>query len=253
MPPSSVGEPSATPIERLLSGDANPVYVAFHQPRFDFLVDVTRPHTSRPRCRVLDVGTSQLTSLLSKNLQVRVDSLGLMEDDREVGGAWHYRFDLNDAQERDRWRTDIGPYDLVVFAEVIEHLYTAPELVLAYLKELLVPRGVLIVQTPNAVALRKRMKMLLGRNPFERIRVDRRNPGHFREYTVSELRGLLAGAGFSIDSVWMKYYFDARFARHERGDEAPSRFKGHLKNTIYRLQPAALQEGITIVARKAAS
>lgn len=250
MPLPRAREPGATSFEELISGDANPGYVAFHGPRFKFLVEAARPHVAGSDCRVLDVGTSRLTSLLSKELKVRVDSLGL-EDDRAVDGARHYRFDLNDAQDRDRWRTeDIGPYDIVVFAEIIEHLYTAPELVLGYLKAILAPHGLLLVQTPNAVALRKRVKMLLGRNPFERIRVDRRNPGHFREYTVHELREVISGVGFSIESVWMKYYFDARYARHVRGDEAPSPFKGRIKNVVNRTLPPSFREGITIAARK---
>jgi hypothetical protein len=122
--------------------------------------------------------------------------------------------------------------------------------VLAYLGQLIAPRGLLLLQTPNAVALRKRVRMLLGQNPFERLRVDRGNPGHFREYTASELRELLAGAGFSTEAVWMKYYSDARYARHERGDEPPSLLKGRIKNAINRVQPAPFQEGITIAARK---
>jgi SAM-dependent methyltransferase len=213
------------------------------------LIEAARPYVVRSDCRVLDVGTSPLTLLLARDLKVRVDSLGL-EGDCEMGVGFHYRFDLNDAQERARWRTEIGPYDLMVFAEVIEHLYTAPELVLAYLREILVPDGLLLVQTPNAVALRKRARMLLGRNPFERIRVDRKNPGHFREYTAAELRELLIGAGFSIDRAWMKYYFDARYERHDRGDEPPAPLRGRIKNALYRLQPPWCQEGITIAARK---
>ena len=130
-----------------------------------------------------------------------------------------------------------------MFAEVLEHLYTAPELVLPYLRELLVPGGVLLLQTPNAVAFRKRAKMVLGVNPFERIRTERDNPGHFREYTASELRELLVGAGFSVDRVWMKHYFDVRYARHERGDEPPRLISGMLKNVFYRLLPASLRKG----------
>jgi hypothetical protein len=236
-------------LDGLLSGGANPAYLAFHRPRFRFLIDTLRGCALRDGCRLLDVGASPLTSLLSKELNVRVDSLGL-EPDREIGGAHHYHFDLNDTQYRDRWRMDLGPYDVILFAEVLEHLYTAPELVLGYLRELLVPSGLLLLQTPNAVALRKRAKIVMGVNPFERIRLDRDNPGHFREYTVGELRELLAGAGFSIDEVWMRYYSDARYARHERGDEPPRSIVGAAKNAAYGLLPERLREGITIAARK---
>jgi len=239
-------------IDRVLSGAANPGYVAFHRPRFRFLIDVLRSRAGRRGDRLLDVGASELTSFLAAELGNRVESLGLEADRQTRGGLRHHRFDLNDTQYRDRWRMDIGPYDVIVFAEVLEHLYTAPELVLSYLKELLVPDGLLIVQTPNAVALRKRAKMLLGLNPFERIRTDRDNPGHFREYTARELRELLVGSGFSVEAVWMKHYFDARYARHERGDEAPSRFMGPIKNALYPLLPATWREGITIAARRRA-
>ena len=173
-----------------------------------------------------------------------------LESESEAKGFVHHQFDLNALQDGTRSKTKVGPYDIIVFAEVMEHLYTAPELVLPYLRELLVPNGVLVLQTPNAVSLRKRAKMALGMNPFERIRLERDNPGHFREYTASELRELLVGAGFSVDRLWMKHYFDVRYARHERGDEAPRLITGALKNAFYALLPASLREGITILARK---
>jgi 2-polyprenyl-3-methyl-5-hydroxy-6-metoxy-1,4-benzoquinol methylase len=244
------GNQSTGVLARVTAGDANPAYVAFHRPRFQFLIEILRPFAARRDSRFLDIGASYLTSLLTTELEVSVESLGL-EADHHANEVRHHRFDLNEAQYRERWRTDIGPYDVIVFAEVLEHLSTAPELVLAYLKELLKPKGVLVVQTPNAVALRKRARMLLGMHPFERIRTDRSNPGHFREYTRSELVGILLQAGFTIDRVWAKYYFDARYARHAVGDEPARPIGGAVRNALYRLLPGFLQEGITIVARKA--
>jgi len=237
--------PSPAGAEPLEARPANPAYASFHRPRFAFLIDLLRPYTRKPGVRILDVGPSPL---ISRELGVPVESLGLEpEDDRSA--CRHHSFDLNDAQFRERWRTDLGPYDVIVFAEVVEHLYTAPDLVLAYLRQLLSPEGILILQTPNAAALRKRVKLLLGLNPFERIRPDRSNPGHFREYTLFELREILLHTGFAIEQTSMRYYFDAAYERHERGDEPPSRIKGRLKNLLYRLLPPPLQEGITTVAR----
>jgi 2-polyprenyl-3-methyl-5-hydroxy-6-metoxy-1,4-benzoquinol methylase len=230
---------------------ANPAYARFHRPRFTFLIDVLRPYVRRPGVRILDVGPSPLTPLMSRELRLPVESLGLEpeESDPKEARHRHHSFDLNDAQYRERWRTNLGPYDIVVFAEVVEHLYTAPDLVLAYLRQLLAPGGILLLQTPNAAALRKRVKLALGLNPFERIRLDRSNPGHFREYTLAELLDMLTRAGFTVERTWMKYYFDAAYERHERGDEQPSKIKGGLKNFLYGLLPPSLQEGITIVAK----
>lgn len=228
---------------------ANPYYMAFHQPRFDLVLSLVRRHRATGSSAVLDIGLSPLTTMLSRALCTRVDSLGL-EPDAELPTGCHFQFDLNDAQYRDRWRLEIGPYRVIVFAEVLEHLYTAPELVLVYLGQLLSVGGLLILQTPNAASFTKRIKLLFGRNPFEKIRVDRSNPGHFREYTLSELVSLLEGAGFSILEAHRRYYFDARFMRHERGDESPRWITGWMRNELYRRLPPALREGITILARK---
>jgi Methyltransferase domain len=245
---SGAGQTSHS-VERVISGETNPAYAAFHRPRFMFLIEVLRERGATATSRILDIGASPLTSLLASELGVRVESMGL-EAEASPNAGVHHRFDLNALQDRGQWRTDLGPYDVIVFAEVLEHLYTAPELVLPYLRELLVPGGLLLLQTPNAVSLRKRAKMVLGVNPFERIRAARDNPGHFREYTASELNEFLVGAGFSVDRVWLKHYFDVRYAGHERGDEPPRLISGALKNAFYRLLPASLREGITILARK---
>jgi hypothetical protein len=229
--------------------EPNAGYIAFHAPRFAFVVELLRSYVRNPGTRrVLDVGRSHLSTKLARELGVRVDSVGL-EPDEELPTGRHYRLDLNETQSEGGPPSGLGPYDVVVFAEVIEHLYTAPELVLAFLGRLMVRGGILVVQTPNAVSLGKRVKMVLGKNPFERIRADRRNPGHYREYTLNELTGVLVATGFTVEQTFRRYYFDARFARHEVGDEAPARVRGALRNVVYRSLPPPLREGITIVAR----
>jgi trans-aconitate methyltransferase len=237
----------AAPVSRGKDREINRPYAAFHAPRFAFLVDVLADRVRDRRARVLDIGRSPLTELLSRRLDRPVDSLGL-EPDQDSPNGRHFTFDLNLAEDPRQWRSDLGPYDVMVFAEVIEHLYTAPELVLSFLRSLLVPGGLLVLQTPNAASLRKRIKLLFGRNPYERIRADRSNPGHFREYTVSELRSIVSGAGFAVQEVWTRFYFDARYARHETGDEPPSPWIGGAKNVLNRLIPGSLSEGITLLA-----
>jgi 2-polyprenyl-3-methyl-5-hydroxy-6-metoxy-1,4-benzoquinol methylase len=245
MSESATTWPSQTTSET--SDGSNAGYAAFHSPRFTFLVHILRTQLQQESPRVLDVGRSPLTALIAQELGIKVASLGL-EPDEETPAGHHYRFDLNETQSRERWRLDLGPYDVVVFAEVLEHLHTAPELVLGYLRELLVPGGILILQTPNAASLRKRVKLALGINPFERLRIDVSNPGHFREYTASELNEILSQSGFRTKHCWRRFYFDARYANHETGREPPSMVKGSVQNLIYRLLPPALREGITVVA-----
>lgn len=225
-------------------------YLAYHAPRYAHLLGLLGRYGAGPSARLLDIGASPLTRLLRERLGCAVDTLGFGEDRIDPAGG-HFAFDLNRAQEPDHWRRDLPAYDFVILAEVIEHLYTAPALVLGFLATLLAEGGRLVIQTPNAAALPKRIKLLLGRNPYEAIRLDPRDPGHFREYTRAELRRLAAGLGFRVEEETLAFYFDARFAHHESG-QAPAgqAFRGAVKNALYRALPPPLREGITQVWRR---
>jgi SAM-dependent methyltransferase len=179
-------------------------YCGFHARRYQFLLSVCDTLKPDSRCSVLDIGRSQLSALLADRYR-RVVTLGLPLGDfaheRTNSGngatlAAHVVFDLND---RDKTAIPITEdFDLIVFAETIEHLHSAPEIALYALGRLLKPEGVLVCQTPNAASLERRFQLLLGRNPFERLRSNRLNPGHFREYTRAELIDIGQIAGLSI-------------------------------------------------------
>ncbi len=62
--------------------------------------------------------------------------------------------------------------------------------ILPAFRKLLKPGGAMLVTTPNAAALSKRLRLLFGQNPFEMLRETPENPGHFREYTALEMRKL---------------------------------------------------------------
>ena len=224
-------------------------YRAYHAPRYAYLLEILAKHGLGSDSTVLDIGSSCLTTLIRERFGIAVDSLGFGED-RTTQEGRHFGFDLNLAQRREAWRRDLPKYDFVVMAEVLEHLHTAPQLVLSFVRTLLADGGRLVLQTPNAASLPKRMKLLLGRNPYERIRADPTNPGHFREYTKKELHDLAADLGFRVEECTVSFYFDARFAHHESGEAAGRNLAlGSLKNVVYRLLPSDLREGITMVWR----
>jgi trans-aconitate methyltransferase len=223
-------------------------YVAFHARRFAYLLDLLAQIGVGPGTRVLDIGPSRLTELIRAKFNIRVDSLGFDADSNGANGD-HYQFDLNNAQSEATWRRDLPTYDVVVMAEVIEHVHTAPELVLAFLRTLIATDGWLIIQTPNAAAFPKRIKLLLGQNPYEMIRTETANPSHFREYTIAELKRLLTGADFDVIRTKTRWYFDGRFAYHG----ANPRYEpivGRLKNLFYSMLLRSWQYGITMVARR---
>jgi len=224
-------------------------YVAFHAKRFAFLLQLLRTYISDKSRPVLDVGPSELTLLMAEAFGVRVDSLGF--SGHRQAAAKHFGFDLNDAQDRARWRADIGPYDIIVMAEVIEHLHTSPARVLAFLRTLLAPNGVLIIQTPNAAALHKRVKLLAGRNPYELIREDATDPGHLREYTARELRRYAQQVDLIVERCSHENYFDFRFL-HQAGLPPKERHFLALVNAGYRFMPPTFKPCITCILKRPA-
>lgn len=227
-------------------------YIATHAKRYGFLLDMVatiRNELGRylPTITILDIGPSFFTELMRVTFtEDTVVTLGF-DSPESRGGHFpqgisfdqhrHLHFNLNDTQYPERW-IKIPPADLVVMAEVLEHLYTAPTLVLEFVYSLLSPGGFLILQTPNAASLKKRLRLLIGRHPYEMIRENVENPGHFREYTKSELLAIAHSCGFTVRSCEMSNYFS-----HDSS-------KGPIERFLRRLGPPNLRRYIALVLQK---
>jgi SAM-dependent methyltransferase len=207
------------------------VYFRTHSRRYALLLDLVESLAPE---RILVVGPSFESALLRERLpDATVDTLGWLDHRFPLReGEQHVELDLNDSAY-----PALEAHDVVVCCEVIEHLHVPATRVLRFLATGLAPDGHLVLQTPNATALPKRLRMLLGRNPYEPIRDEQGNPGHFHEYTVPELRAAVEDAGLDVERLLTANYFD----------------HGSRKNRAYRAVgralPATLREGITIVAR----
>lgn len=222
--------------------DAN-AYLAFHRRRFEHLFRLLDELAkSAPLRRILDVGPFIQTSMTRDRFpDTDVDTLGF-EDPRfpRRPNDTHYDLDLNSIPDETK-RPPIGGYDVIVLAEVLEHLRVAPLSVLRWLGSALRPGGHLIVQTPNACSIQKRIAMIRGRNPFEMITIeDVRAPdlGHIREYTVRELRELGVAAHLEpVRSLAANYFNGGRLIHKAFVSAGP-------------LLPPGLRDGITIVYRR---
>jgi SAM-dependent methyltransferase len=219
-------------LSRRYPSDDERIYLRTHRLRYDLLVELVAE--LRPE-RVLVVGPSFETVLLREALPaVAVNTAGWHDHRFPLReGESHVQVDLNDPE-----RPPLEEHDVVVCSEVIEHLHVAPVPVVRYLASALRPGGRLILQTPNATALPKRLRMAVGRNPYDLIRDEPGNPGHFHEFTVPELLGVVEAAGLEVDRWLTRSYFD----------------HGSRKNRLYRaassVLPRTLREGITVVARR---
>ncbi len=215
-------------------------YLRFHARRYECLLqDIDGLLKNlKDNVRFLDIGVSTQTGILRKKLPGSiVNSMGLSDWHRTLCREQdtHFVFDLNEAGA-----SVVKPvqHDIIIFAEVLEHLHISPKKVFLMLREWLSPGGFLLVQTPNACALHKRIAMLIGNNPFEMIRDDSSNAGHYREYTLRELIGIGEGAGFEAYSHSVRNYFTAGSAVHR------------VYNFACGLLPEGFREGITIIYRK---
>lgn len=107
-----------------------------------------------------------------------------------------YPVDLN---ALDPLSTAPGPYDTLLFVEVLEHLLVNPVLLFRALRTHLAPGGLLFLTTPNQARVSNRWRFLKGRS----IKEPGRYPlepggvyGHVIEYTRDELTTILGHAGF---------------------------------------------------------
>lgn len=164
-------------------------------------------HASRP-LRVLDIGPGYQTIMFRRLWpDLEIDTLGFPDDKFPPAPNEHrIVFDLNDASDQARWPELANTYDLITYCEVVEHLYTSPVHSFRFLAAGLAPQGLMLVTTPNGVALHRRLRLLLGRNPQELIREDLSNPGHYREYSRNELVELGRSAGLSHVFTRMGHY-----------------------------------------------
>jgi hypothetical protein len=222
-------------------------YLGYNVRRFEVLLervdDALRNGGGMPDgqgVRLLDIGPGFQTQLLrDSHPGLTVDTLGFEHASFPArAGERHVHFDLNDAVHPERV-PDPGAHEIAVMAEVIEHLYTPAAVVLRCIAGWVAPRGRLILQTPNAVALHKRLRMLVGRHPYGPLSESRTNPMHYREYTVDEIGDAAREAGFRVVDLSTQNYFDP----------------GGAASTVYTqlgpVLPRRLRHGITALLERA--
>ncbi len=215
-------------------------YIEFHQYRYQFLLQTIYQMMGgdiQRNVRILDIGPSFQTVLIRKSFpNATVDTLGFPNPVAPPRPhEMHIQQDLNNTQKA--WALSQSAYDLIVFCEVIEHLYTPPDEVLKRFQKALVAGGSIVIQTPNAAAIHKRIRMMLGKNPYDLLQPSKM--GHFREYTRSELQDMLSRAGFRVQSIHMKNYFN--------NHQTPIHW---LFSRSEKIIPSTMRDGITIIGEK---
>lgn len=185
--------------------DSSTQYAKIHLKRHKKILSLCKKLKPQKDINVLDIGRSNLSVILSEYYDsLTTMGFDLNNDDgghreqKPLENIDHIVFDLNRSEYVNEWPSLEYKFDLIVFSETVEHLPVAPEFVMLFLRSILKDKGLLILTTPNATSIEKRKKMLFGENPFEKIRFNLNNPGHFREYTKREIMQLGKDIDFNV-------------------------------------------------------
>lgn len=103
--------------------------------------------------------------------------------------------------------TELFPYkdsyfDVVIFAEIIEHLLNDPCKVLREINRIMKHTGVLILTTPNVARLENIAKLIAGDNIYDPYSGYGAYGRHNREYNKHELYILLEHEGFKVSECF---------------------------------------------------
>ncbi len=146
--------------------------------------------------RVLELGCSTgYMSRLLKSQQCRI--VGVEQDASAASRArefceWVIVADLNESD----WLKDVsGSFDVILMADVLEHL-VHPDRLLRILGVLLNPGACLVVSLPNVVHWRTRLKILLGK--FDYVGEGTLDCTHLRFFSLRSARTLLETNGYEI-------------------------------------------------------
>lgn len=179
--------------------------------RFTDMVTLLPP-LGRSRLRVLELGANPyiLTYVLAR-LGIAVTAGGHpLDGTAEQRGEEWVQFRRQDSEvvatvplvrfnaESDQFPFPDGRFDVVICGELIEHLPSGPDRMLFECCRVLTSGGLLLLSTPNAVSLARRISLARGTNIDSAFSSQGIYSRHNRNYSLAELRDLLRGNGFSV-------------------------------------------------------
>jgi methionine biosynthesis protein MetW len=147
------------------------------------------------RARVLDVGcgTGSLARLLVDTRHAEV--IGIEPDAARAKLALGHGLEVYVGYLNAEFVARFGPFDIVLFGDVLEHLPN-PQGVLLLSRAALKPSGSVIVSVPNVAHWSVRLRLLLGR--FDYASTGIMDATHLRWFTADTIKSLLTSSGFRV-------------------------------------------------------
>lgn len=133
--------------------------------------------------RVLDLGCR--SGALTRHFLEGNAVVGLDVDRSALAKAEALGIEPVQANVEDPLPFEDGSFDAVVAGELLEHLQF-PDALVAEIRRVLRPGGVIVGSVPNAYRLQGRLRFLFGRSPED-------DPTHLHMYSPNAVRALLGG------------------------------------------------------------
>jgi len=197
--------------------------------------------------RVLDVGcgTGSLTLIVNHEKGNRV--LALEPDADRAEEARRRGIDIHCRELDAAFLREHGPFDAMIFADVLEHL-PSPGGVLELAASGLAPDGLIFISVPNVAHWSVRGNLLLGRFEYEPVGI--MDATHLRWFTEKSLRRFIKRAGLDIVSVKAAAGVNLPVYNRFILRRVPYRLRKPVVRLATRLMPRLFGSQFVVVARK---
>ena len=160
--------------------------------------------------RVLDVGcgTGSISSLIVSECQAEL--IGIEPDPERANACRALGLNVVCGYYDDETEASLGAFDVILFADVLEHV-ADPVSLLERAARHLTPTGRVLVSVPNIAHWTVRLALLFGRFNYQSIGI--MDATHLRWFTSRTVSRVMSSAGLSIvdrdwtSGAWMNVYY----------------------------------------------
>ncbi len=147
--------------------------------------------------RVLEFGPAvgYMSRYLRDKKGCRVTGFEYSPEAAQISAQYCEQMVVGDIEDTTLWHDLKAPYDVILFADVLEHL-RYPENVMARCKALLAPDGCILISIPNIAHWSVRMNLMQGR--FDYTETGLLDNTHIRFFTRKTLEAMVEQAGYSV-------------------------------------------------------
>lgn len=148
---------------------------------------------------VLELGPSAgyMTKVLAEK-GCTVDAIELNEEDAKKAAAYCRKIVIGSIENSESFAKLTGLYDIVLAADVLEHL-RSPENTLQQIRKLIGPNSLVLVSLPNVAHWRVRLSLLFGRFDYTDVGILDRT--HLCFFTLKTAKEMFSSLGFKIEQV----------------------------------------------------